>query len=767
MPGANSLTSTLREALGLHHAGRLAEAEAVYRRILSSQPRNFDALHFLGVLRAQGGDMTGAVALIGKALEINPNSPLAHFHIAGAYAGLGRAAKALASYERAVALKPDFAEAHSARARILLDIGHAAQAVAACERAIAANPNIADTHLIRGNALLVLDRTEEALNALDRTIMLSPGSAEAYYNRGNTLVTLERNEEALAAFGRAIALKPDYAEALNNRGDVLCQLGRYKEALADCERSVALAPGKSPGYHNMGNALMALERAAEAMAAYDRAIALDPNFAKPYYGRVGLWRDLGRFEEALADAEKALALDPANGRAACEAFYATGVLCDWRDRASRVDDLVRRCREGQLLYPWPLLSAFDDPELHRIAAKKFGGSALSGTLAAAGSSERLRVAYLSADFHDHAVSYQVVELFERHDRTRLETYGICLRSGSDTPMRRRLRHAFDHFIELGARSDREVAQTLADLHIGIVVDLNGYTGKSRSKMLSLRPAPIAVNYLGFPGTLGTNYVDYIIADARVIPVGSESYYSENVVRLPDCYLPSDTRDRGDPEPPSRSAAGLPEQGFVFCVFNNAYKITPGMFDIWMRLLRKVDGSVLWLSVSNPAARDNLRAEAEARGVSPGRLIFAGYTEERAQHLARIALADLFLDTLPYNAHSTASDMLWAGVPVVTCMGRSFASRVAGSMLSAIGAEELITHDLGAYEALAFDLARSPERLAAVRGKLARSRASHPLFDTARLCRQLEAAYETMWDFHLKGEKPQSFTVNILAEPSPS
>jgi predicted O-linked N-acetylglucosamine transferase (SPINDLY family) len=297
---------------------------------------------------------------------------------------------------------------------------------------------------------------------------------------------------------------------------------------------------------------------------------------------------------------------------------------------------------------------------------------------------------------------------------------------------------------------------LLEAEIDIAVDLSGYISGARPGVFALRPASVAVNYYGYPGTLGTGAIDYIVADAHIVPEGSEHFYAERVVRLPDCYYPTDTR-RGESVRPSRAEAGLPESGFVFCTFNNAYKFTPQMFDIWMRLLDQVEGSLLWIYAENPVARANLRAEAEARGVPRQRLVFAERVDHDAQ-LARIGLADLFLDTLPCNAHTTASDALWAGLPLVTCCGQGFAARVAGSLLHAIGLPELVASDLVAYEALALDLARSPQRLAAIRDRLRRNRDSFPLFDTARLCRALESAYRTMRDIHLHGEKPRGFDV---------
>jgi predicted O-linked N-acetylglucosamine transferase (SPINDLY family) len=690
-----STADMIRTALGLHHAGRLEEAEAVYREILSSQPRTFHALHFLGVLRAQSGDMAEAAALIGKALEIKSDDPLAHFHLAGALLPLGRKDEALASYSRAAALKPDFAEAHHARAGILLE----------------------------------MHRYKEALEACDRAIALRSDQAEAHHNRGHALVELGRNEEALSAFDRAIALKPDFVEAHNNRGSALLELDLREEAVAAFRQALALKPDFAQAYYNLGNALVALGKKEEALAAFDRAITLKPDFAYAAFAR----------------------------------FTVAAQLCNWHDHAERVSELERYCKEGGCPQPFTMLYVLDAPDSQLLAAKtKAGAFGRVKARRPVQTHARLRIAYLSPDYHEHPVAYQTAELLERHDKTRFETYGVCLRPGPESAIRQRLCRAFDHFAEAGALSDRGIAQLLAESQIDIAVDLGGYTDSGRTKSLSFRPAPIAVNYLGYAGTLGADYVDYIVADAQVIPPESECFYTEKVVRLPDCFMPSDTAGRALPAPP-RSEAGLPQKGFVFCTFNNGYKLNPQMFDIWMRLLRAVDGSVLWLNIGDEKVRGNLRAEAAARQVAPERLIFAGRTDAREDHLARLALADLFLDTLPYNAHATASDALRAGVPLVTCMGRSFAARVAGSLLTAIGAEELITHDLNAYEALALALARSPERLAAVRAKLIRNRTSHPLFDTARLARHLESAYQTMWDLHLKGQKPQSFTVNSLAE----
>jgi predicted O-linked N-acetylglucosamine transferase (SPINDLY family) len=371
--------------------------------------------------------------------------------------------------------------------------------------------------------------------------------------------------------------------------------------------------------------------------------------------------------------------------------------------------------------------------------------------------DRIRLAYLSADFRVHACSFLLAGLFEHHDRGRFETIAISFGDDDQSEMRSRVMAAFEHFIDVRNQGDLEVARLMRGLEVDIAVDLTGHTLSSRTGILAQRPAPVQVNYLGFPGTMGAPYMDYLIADAVVVPPGQEAHYAEKIVYLPECFQANDDRRGVGAMKPTRSAAGLPGSGFVFCCFNNSYKITPSLFERWLRLLKAVPGSVLWLFASRPVVVQNLRAEARRRGADPGQLVFAEALPY-ADYLARMQLADLFLDTLPFNGGTTASDALWAGVPVLTCPGEAFASRMAASLLSAIGLPELITHSLEEYESLALELARNPQRLAEIKSKLARNRDTYPLFDTDRFRRHIEAAYTTMWERYQRGEPPASFAV---------
>ena len=726
-PNAAAAAEALRRAVGLHQAGRLEEAGQLYRQILGAQPRHFDALHLLGVIEKQKGNDAEAVRLIGAALEVDPRSPAARVNLGLALYSLGRHEEAIAGYDKAIALESGNAEAW----------------------------------FNRGNALRELKRREQALASYEQALRLRPDHFGALNNRGSVLHSLGRNDEALASYDRAIALHPDQALAYNNRGAALEGLARFDEALASYDKAVALEANYADAHLNRGNMLQRLGRLDEAVSCYERAAAPGPRRADALYSRGLALKKLRRFGEAQSSCAQALSADPGHADALALLFEIKGRCCDWSDRGALLEALTALCAAGRPVAPFVLLWAVDSPELHLEAARAWARDALPelGQPAAwpARTHPRMRIAYVSADFQTHATAHLMAGLFERHDRNRFEIHAISLRGSDGSRMRHRLEAAFDRFVDVAGRSDRQIAQLLRDLEIDIAVDLKGYTEDSRPGIFSFRPAPIAVSYLGYPGTMGSAAIDYVVADACVIPEDATRFYAERVVRLPDSYQVNDSGRPAGGKPPARAELGLPEDGFVFCSFNNNYKITPEVFDAWMRLLRAVDGSVLWLYAENEPAARNLAREAEARGIAPRRLVFAAHVAVD-QHLSRIRRGDLFLDTLPYNAHTTTSDALWAGVPVVTCSGRSFAARVAGSLLTAAGLPELITHSLQEYEAMAMALATDRKRLGDIKAKLAANRDSCALFDTDRFRRHIEAAYTVMWERHQRGEGARDFTV---------
>lgn len=609
----------------------------------------------------------------------------------------------------------------------------------------------------------------EAVDWITRAIAIDPAVPEAHSNLGLALQELHRHDEALAAHQRAIALEPRAPESLNNRGNVLLALNRPEEALSDYDEALRLNPDFALAHNNRGDALHMLGRPEEALAAYDRALQLMPDFILALNNRGRVLREMKRLDQAAATFARLLAVAPQQPYLPGMLFDARLSACQWQGYDAAAAAIIAAIRRGERAdAPFSFLNYSLSPADQLLCAQNFAMAEVpSSPQPLAGGRpiqrDRIRLAYLSPDFRQHPVGYLSAGLFEQHDRSRFEVIGASYGLDDQSEIGARLRAGFDRFIDVRELTDRSAAAALHNAGVDILIDLAGYTAISRPGILSHRPAPIQVNYLGFPGTMGTAVVDYLIADPHVIPPGYEQAYSERIVRLPESYQVNDDKRAIAADTPPRAAYGLPDRGFVFCSFNASYKIRPSIFEIWMRLLRTIDGSVLWLLDDNPFATGALRREARDRGVAAERLIFAPRVTLE-DHLARHRLADLFLDTFPYNAHTTASDALWAGLPLVTLSGETFASRVATSLLHAIGLPDLVTTSLADYEALAFRLASTPALLAEVRAKLASLRRTAPLFNTTRTCRYLESAYVTMYDRCVQGEPAIGF--DVIPIPSP-
>jgi predicted O-linked N-acetylglucosamine transferase (SPINDLY family) len=566
-----------------------------------------------------------------------------------------------------------------------------------------------------GHCHLALGDFARAEAALRRETRTYPESANAHNTLGVALVGQGRNLPALTAFVAALRADALHAEAANNLGNVLRALGRNAEALPYLQSAVTAQPGLADAHMNLGLVLHALQRYDEAMAAFARVLELEPD--KPYALGALVWAELH--------------------------------ACAWDEFAAHEDALRAQVRAGVPQSPFAMLAVSDSPAEQRRCAELHVRETLAGAHeplsdGARPARSRLRVAYLSADFHDHATARCMARLFELHDRGRFEVIGVSYGPDDGSASRARLKLAFDRFVDVIDMSDEQAARQLRELEIDIAVDLKGLTASARPGILAHRPAPVQATYLGFPGSTAAPCIDYVLADEIVIPQDEQRFYAEHVAYVPGTYYPYDASTPIAERTPSRAEAGLPERGSVFCCFNNTWKLSPRLFEVWMRLLAAVPGSVLWLLQPTDIARRNLGVAARARGVDPSRLVFAPRAPH-PEHLARHRLADLFLDTLPYNAHTTAGDALWAGLPVLTCRGTTFASRVAASLLSAGGLPELITTSLEEYEARALELARDPAALARLREKLERNRLASPLFDNERACRNIEAAYLRLWE----------------------
>lgn len=668
-----------QQAKAALRAGDAPKAEALIQQLGAARPGHPQVVLLAGMLRGQQGRHEEAAKLLESLLSLPADHTTTLLHLGNSLQALGRFEEALARYDTALAAKPD-------------------------------NPEILSC---RGNALTALQRFDEALANYNTALAQESSEALVWYNRASLLMKINRPGEALSDFERALSLSPDFAQALDGKGTALVSLRQPALALPCFERALALQPANTAFRMNHAVASVHLDRFGDALRDYDRILTIDPGYPK------------------------------LQGQIALAALYD----CDWQRMAEVADNLPAHVEAGTPGFdPWTLMGYGAHGPLLISCARNTLREILPPPSPALWTGKpyahnRIRLAYLSADFRSHPVGYQLVEVLAHHDRARFEVIGISSGEDDGSEIRGRLRLAFEQFHEVQGISNHEVARLMRDLEVDVAVDLSGHTFGQRLGALMHRPAPVQAAWLGYPGTTGAGFIDYILGDAVVTPPEHQAFYSEIIATLPDCFFPLDTGKRMAASL-TRAEAGLPETGFVFCCFNRNWKITPPVFESWLRLLQQIPGSVLWLRSYIERSNAALRQRAEERGVAGDRLIFAERTEMDI-HLARHALADLFLDTLPYGAHATAADALWAGLPVLTQMGEIFPGRVGASLLTAANLPELITRSSEDYEATALALARDPTRLKAIRDKLAANRTSAPLFDTARFTRNLEAAYATM------------------------
>jgi predicted O-linked N-acetylglucosamine transferase (SPINDLY family) len=669
-----------QDAVALLNAGKFGDAEHLFRRVLETQPEHLGALNLLMIVLMSTQRFSDAEHVARSILNTHPTSDVTLYNF--------------------------------------------------------------------GIVLQRLHRTEEALDQFSNALALNPSVPETWNNRGTALNEMERYDDAIADFDKAISLNPRYSDAHCNRGKALAALRRYDEALAAYDRALTYRADMVEAWFGRAAVLGKLRRHDEAIASYDKVIVLKPNWWEAWFGRSAALVFLKRYSEAVTCLTKLTSASPEFSTSKGLLLYAKMLCCDWsgllelRDSIRR--DLYLSKPSGE---PYGHMAVSDSEEELHLCAKLYSQAKVPHQKAPrtrVRPKPKIRIGYLSGEFREHATSALLVGLVELHDRSRFEVFAFDNGFADASELRTRLNSAFDEIVDVSALGDAEAASLVMKREIDVLINLNGYAGDGRQGVFSLRPSPIQVNYLGFPGTIGVDYIDYLIADRTTIPEDSRSHYSEKIVHLPNCYQANDIKRPISEKRFTRKEEALPADGFVFCCFNNSFKIVPGIFDIWMRLLKNVEKSVLWLLEDTPAAVDNLRREADRRGVGAARLVFAKRILPPA-HLARHRLADLFVDTLPYNAHTTASDALWAGLPVLTRIGNTFPGRVAASLLKAIQLPELIAQTDEEYEALAIELASNPARLIHIKDKLARNRLAAPLFDTRLFAKHIEMAYTAMYE----------------------
>ncbi len=708
------------------------------------------------------GDLQSAKSLVKRILVSKPAHVPALFLSATLEQTANHAEAALALFNRIIALDGKHAGAHYSKGLLLSTLKRHAEAMPSHDAAVRLEPRNAWAWVNRGNSLAALKEYDNAIADFDAALAINPKLPQAYANKASALSELKKYEAALVCCDKALELDQHFAEAWSVRGLALLRLGRIHDALASMDRAISLKPELADAWLNRGAALREVRQYDDALLSLDKALLLKPENAQAWFNRGGIFSLCKRHEDAIACYEQALRLNQNVNGLYGSWLHAKMYLCDWDGIEEAFERVASDTGNGvNLADPFAMLATPTHPKMLRECAERYTADTFPAADQPAVdqhmSGGKIRIGYFSADFHNHPGMSLMAELFEIHDRSRFEIYAFSFSVEPEDDARRRVAAGVDHYLDVKDLSDQEIVAKSRELGIDIAINRNGYTMDGRAGIFAHRAAPVQVNFLGYPGTLGADYIDYIVADPVLIPESYREYYTEKIAYLPHTYQPNDRKREISDRVFTRSELGLPEDGFVFCCFNNDYKLTPDVFDIWMRLLQQVPKSVLWLLGGNEFSARNLWREADRRGIAADRLVFAGRVNKE-EHLSRHRQADLFVDTFYYNAHTTASDALWAGLPVVTCLGEAFASRVAASLLGAMGLPELVTDTREQYEALIVELATQPDKLAAIKDRLAQNRLAQPLFQTDLYARHLEKAFEMMVERQRQGLPPDHLVV---------
>jgi protein O-GlcNAc transferase len=749
----------MRLGIALASQGKLADAISALRSAAARSPEVPEVHLNLGNALAERNHVDEAFASFRAVLELQPDNPIAHFNIGNLHRMAGRLEEAAVSYGKVLALEPRDADTHSNLGIVYEQQRRLAEAERCYRQALALAPSHVHALNNLGNVLHAQGRLDEAAAACEKALALRPDFVSALLNLGDVRSDQAQLQAAQSLYERVLRLDGRNAEAHHGLGKLFMTRGRIIDAVAAYRRSLEIAPNVAPVHNDLGTALRDGGDFESAIAAYRKALAIEPQFVGALYNLAETLKIMGSLDEAAARYQQVLEREPRHPQALSGLTHARQHMCSWADFEPLWDRLraeIDAGGDGQIL-SFSTLSLPTTPQQQLACATAWSRRhmepvaatrpALGFNFSGRGRRDRIRVGYLAWGLHDHATGYWAPQLFELHDRSRWEVTAYAYGPDDGSAIRARIRGAAERFVDLRQESNAAAARRIHDDGVDILVDLTGYTFGTRSQILAARPAPVQVSWF-YPGTMGASCVDYFIADPFVVPPELERYFSERVVRLPDCYMITDRERPVSGHTPSRAQCGLPDSGIVFCCFNQVYKILPETFDLWMRIMRSVPGSVLWLAEANPWATDNLRRAATARGVAAERLVFAP-RKPLPDYLVQYRLADLALDTFPYTSHTTASDALWVGCPLVTRVGDTFASRVAGSVLINAGMRELVTDNPGDFERMVLELATSPGRLQDLRRRLRETRDTCALFDTPRFVRNLENAYEEMFKAFLE------------------
>lgn len=710
--------------------GKLDESIRSFKKVIDISPTYADGYNNLGVALQEKGSLDESIKYFNKALSLRPNYPHAYNNVGIVYKKKGKLNLAAKLTKKAISLNPNYVEAYNNLATITQDQG----------------------------------QVNQAIQYFNKALILNPGYSEAHYNLGLAFSEINELDRAVQSFKKALSLQPNYPEAFNSLATVISKMGNKDEALKLFNKAILLKPNYSEAYFNVGIIFKKLNRLNDALVSYQKAINFKPDYVESFYNIATIFQEQGKLNEAIDYYNKALLIRPDYDKAQAQKLYQKAQICDWKKIQQDKDSFSTLGISKNHIPPFTMLFFEDSPRNHYLRSKLYAKKKyLQKQIPFEKTQkifkkERLRIGYFSSDLQNHATMYLASKIFEKYNKKKFEVYVYSFgRSVKNDEIREKLKNSVDVFKDVIDLSDKDIAMLARLDQIDIAIDLKGYTKNSRTGIFAYRAAPIQINFLGYPGTMGAKFFDYIIADSTIIPENKRKFYSEEIIYMPHTYQPTSHSFIISNKVFTKSEMNLPYNNFIFCCFNNSYKISPKEFSIWMRILNKIENSVLWLFGSNKWAKKNLSKEAENHGIASNRLIFADHLPHH-DHLARLGLADLFLDTFNVNAHTTATDSLWAGTPVITKLGSSFASRVAASILKAVGLPELVVQNEKDYESLILEIANSPKKLIKIKEKLSSNKASKPLFNSEMYINYLENAYEQVFENHLEGNKVKTIYI---------
>jgi predicted O-linked N-acetylglucosamine transferase (SPINDLY family) len=746
----------------LKNKGEVNESLNINKKLIQISPKDPEIHNNIGNIYFELGKLNNAKNSYSKAINLNNNYFIAYCNLGNVFLKTSKINDAKLNFKKAISCKSDFIGAYIGLGNALETDGDYKEAESLYEKVINIRNDIPEIYFNLGNILQKQEKFEDAIINYKNAIKLNPKFVEAYNNLGNIFQKHEKFEDAIINYKNAIKLNPKFVEAYNNLGNIHQKKAQHKKAIINYKEAIKLNTKSPETYNNLGNIFRDLGNLNESEFYLRKAIEFKPSYAKAYSNLSNTLEKMGKLDEAILANENALKYNPDYFTAEAHLLHQKRKICDFNIEKKNIEFCSKLDFLKESIPPFITLSFIDNSEKQYLVAKSYAKENFTNSKSIKIQNfkykkEKIKIGYFSADFYDYPSMHLIIGLLENHNRELFDIYAFSYGPNNNDWMNNRIKSAVDHFIDIRNIQSEEVVKIVNEKKIDISIDLNGYTYNSRTELFQNRLSPIQINYLGYPGTLGANFIDYIVADQITIPKNQRRFYSEKVIYLPHTYQPNDSQRKISNNKTLRSDFGLPDSFFVLCCFNNTFKISSKEYEIWIKILKKIDKSVLWLLNSNIWAKENLVKKAKKMGIDTSRIIFAEKLAN-SEHLARYRHADLFVDTFNYNAHTTASDALWAGLPVITKKGNQFAANVASSLLNAIDLPELITKNEQDYENLIFELATNPKKLEKIKNKLLNNKLNKPLFDTKKYTRNFENGLLQAFNLYSKGQQPQDIKV---------